>query len=261
MPSAASHRHKRPFQPEITSYFTRADRDTSGSSPSQPASSRGAPELPHSVQVSLLNVGMRIRKAVPEGYKTHKTSLFSDPTPARAAFSSPASLSGHLRPRGELLPFCGLHKIGGLSIQPISAQSEIDIFADEMPFNLSQESTTSTLSTDSMPAALPYRFNMSKRRFEDEENEGQENDELPDVRFSGDFCSSLPIDLSISPTHAGYPISHTAMPDLVTMSGTRTIAKPKSRRKGVSTLAEPAAPDFDFEDAEFLVWDEEMVGM
>jgi hypothetical protein len=261
MASAASHRHKRPFQPEITSYFTRADRDSSESSPSQTASSRGAPELPHSVQVSLLNVGMRIRKAVPEGYKTHKTALFSDPTPARAAISSPASLSGHLRPRGELLPFCGLHKIGGLSIQPVSAQSEIDIFADEMPFNLSQESSTSTLSTDSMPAAHPSLVNLSKRRFEDQENEEQESDHLQDVRFSDSFCSSIPIDLAGSLPYTGYPISHTTMPDLGSISATRTIAKPKSRRKGVPALAEPAAPDVDFEDAEFLVWDEEMVGM
>jgi hypothetical protein len=256
MSSTSSHRHKRPFQPQITSFFARADRDDFGINPAQLSPAQG-PDLPHAVQVSLLNVGMRIRKAVPEGYKTHKTSLFNDPTPAKAAFASPTISSSYSRP-GELLPLCGLHKIGGLSAQPVNAQSEIDIFADETPFNLSQESTTSTLSTDSMPLGPPPTFNFNKRRFEDEENEEQENS----FHFSFSNCfGAFPSDLSVSPPHSGHPISHNSMPDLSSISGTRAMAKPKSRRKGTSGLAEPPTPGLDFEDAEFLVpWDEEMGG-
>jgi hypothetical protein len=259
MSSSLSHRHKRPFQPQITSFFARADRDDPASS-TTPEPQRGAPELPHSVQVSLLNVGMRIRKAVPEGYKTHKTALFNDPTPARAAFSSPASSIEYSRPAGELLPFCGLHRIGGLSAQPVSAQGEIDIFADDMPFNLSQESTSSTLSTDSMPAAShSFLFNTNKRRFEDEENEEQENSVLENqLDFNFDF--STPLDLSVTPPHTGHSTTHTSTSDPAPLSGTRAMAKPKSRRKGVTALVEDAEPGFDFEDADFLVWDEEMAG-
>jgi hypothetical protein len=201
---------------------------------------------------------MRIRKAVPEGYKTHKTALFNDPTPAKAAITSPTSFYGYSRPAGELMPFCGLHRIGGLSVQPVNAQAEIDIFSDDMPFNLSQESTTSTLSTDPMPAGPhPSSFNLNKRRLEDEENEEQEDSmlgETHDITF--DF--SMPFDLSASPPHAGYSATHTSLPDMTAVSGTRPMAKPKSRRKGVSALVEDAAPGFDFEDADFLVWDEEM---
>ena len=120
MPAAGQPR-KRQFQPTIDSFFARADRDEWLSHAWQHESIlqrvRNEPNLPSEVQASLLSVGMRIRKAVPEGYKTHKTSLFSDPTPAL-----PRTTSYAYQPTGpsrvaELTPFCGLHSIGGLGIQ------------------------------------------------------------------------------------------------------------------------------------------------
>jgi hypothetical protein len=63
---------------------------------------------------------MRIRKAVPEGYKTHKTA--TSPTEARrpavnpAAASLPSGGGASSTPR-ELVPFCGLHRVGGLLVQ------------------------------------------------------------------------------------------------------------------------------------------------
>jgi hypothetical protein len=62
---------------------------------------------------------MRVRKSVPEGYKTHKTMHteefpFPSTAPANAAAARPVYNTTNSR---ELAPFCGLHKIGGLSSQ------------------------------------------------------------------------------------------------------------------------------------------------
>ncbi|KAI1183221.1 ribonucleotide reductase inhibitor-domain-containing protein [Nemania serpens] len=121
-----------PAQRQITSFFTSAAPNhsynisqTSSFTPQSPDSPLTQPNIPASVQANLLSVGMRIRKSVPEGYKTggdyNAFALWdeSDTTPATGimgegqrsranAFSSPR----------ELLPFCGIHKVGGLDTQP-----------------------------------------------------------------------------------------------------------------------------------------------
>jgi hypothetical protein len=209
---------------------------------------------------------MRIRKAVPEGYKTHKTSLFDDPTPARAyTATANANLSaGYAQPR-ELLPYCGLLDVGGLRQSvPVNAQGEIDIYADEMPFNVSQESNSSSISTSSAPAPAQTRvpvYNWNKRRFEDEENEnvyaqGDEEDAAPSFHFNFSTGTEIPVDLSTSPRRE-FPISHTSMPDLSAISGARPMAVPRSRRRAQPALVDPVGQQIDFEEAEFLVpWDD-----
>jgi Ribonucleotide reductase inhibitor len=250
MPSAMQPR-KRQFQPTIDSFFARADRDewlANAFNDSRPLST---PDLPASVQASLLNVGMRVRKAVPEGYKTHKTALFTDPTPALPK----SSVAFAPRRLGELQPFCGLHKIGGLSVQPHSESAPVDAFAQtgrafadsDTALFTSQESNASTISTDSAPAANP-----NKRPFAEDEEEEESGFPLqfPDPVF----------DLSMSPSsRPGFPISHTPMPDLNALLSPRQFAKPKSKRKGTAARDEnthPATVDIDFEEAEFLTpWD------
>lgn len=84
MPSSSSSTssRKRPalqssVQPSITSYFT---------SSGWPVASRTAPnEPPPSVKSGLLNVGMRVRKAVSEGIKsgTYKAHTFTQPSSGR----------------------------------------------------------------------------------------------------------------------------------------------------------------------------------
>ncbi|KIW04882.1 uncharacterized protein PV09_04057 [Verruconis gallopava] len=254
------HRQKRPFQPSITSYFDRVDRDEYDRSRT-PAARQ--PVLEPSVQSNLLSVGMRIRKAVPEGYKTHKTSLFFDPTPALPSTStySPA------QPRrpAELVPFCGLHKVGGHGIQdmprPVDAHEPVDIFADDrMPFDLSQESTSSTLSTDSMPAApMLNPITTNKRHHSDDEDD---DGDIPpfELHFPDPLNPTL-ADLSVSPTTTVSPISHTTYTGSGAVSR-RAIAKPKSRRKAMSVAAATADCDMDFEDADFLrPWEEDELMM
>ncbi|TPX07748.1 uncharacterized protein E0L32_010540 [Thyridium curvatum] len=128
-------RTKRPFagaasdpaQRQITSFFRpscggEGDGDESGY---QTAVSL----TPAQVQADLLCVGMRIRKSVPEGYKTGSDcgsfSLWSDADPKQAASSrhqhqqsSRVPSSARAAEKRELLPFCGIHKVGGLASQP-----------------------------------------------------------------------------------------------------------------------------------------------
>ncbi|KAI8966514.1 ribonucleotide reductase inhibitor-domain-containing protein [Daldinia sp. FL1419] len=127
-----------PAQRQITSFFT-SSTSPSVSSQHLDASSTNhtdgrahksfdtvSPSLPASVQANLLSVGMRVRKSVPEGYKTGSYSAFAlwDETN-----NGPVATMGEGRSRAnaistprELLPFCGINKVGGLGTQPESTQ-------------------------------------------------------------------------------------------------------------------------------------------
>src|SRR5271170_1264809 len=78
---ADKHTAKRPYQPPIT-HFLAPDRGSMASATGPRlyhhhhahSQDKHAAALDADTQASLLNVGMRIRKAVPEGYKTHKTA-------------------------------------------------------------------------------------------------------------------------------------------------------------------------------------------
>ncbi|KAI1472476.1 ribonucleotide reductase inhibitor-domain-containing protein [Daldinia caldariorum] len=132
-----------PAQRQITSFFTTQQPDYSSSinhtsSRAQNPSGLANPSLPASVQANLLSVGMRVRKSVPEGYKTGSYSAFglwdernNNNTNNKITTSGSAAVMGEGRSRAnaistsrELLPFCGIHKVGGLSPQPeITTQS------------------------------------------------------------------------------------------------------------------------------------------
>ncbi|KAI4859277.1 ribonucleotide reductase inhibitor-domain-containing protein [Hypoxylon rubiginosum] len=137
-----------PAQRQITSFFT-TSAFSSSSSPSTDPSSRTqttassdlrGPLLPDSVQANLISVGMRVRKSVPEGYKTGTYSAFAlwDETDSSVVYTTTSAMTmGEGRSRAnaistprELLPFCGIHKVGGLSTQPEtrpSANANINI--------------------------------------------------------------------------------------------------------------------------------------
>ena len=138
----SNHQAKRPYagsQPSITSYLLQSPSAVSPMttysishfSPVTPADLR-SPPLPPSVQANLLSVGMRVRKSVPEGYKTGTYSaftLFSDPTPVRQVqeLKTKKPFPG---PRArELAPFCGIMKVGGLAQQQ-SAWEVCDLETD-----------------------------------------------------------------------------------------------------------------------------------
>ncbi|KUI59890.1 hypothetical protein VP1G_07112 [Cytospora mali] len=115
-----------PAQRQITAFFpTTGTVASSGSS----AGSNGPSvpvrvELPAETQSNLLNVGMRVRKSVPEGYKTASYSAFNLWAEKEAATNTTAVPIPGARTQTsaagqrELLPFCGINKVGGLSSQP-----------------------------------------------------------------------------------------------------------------------------------------------
>lgn len=157
-----------PAQRQITSFF--AAHSNSSSPAAADASSLRAP-LPANVQANLLSVGMRVRKSVPEGYKTTGTSAFklwTDSTrPGEAKTSSQMAAAAAAKPASavsrELLPFCGINKVGGLDTQPefVYDDGDIEVPAlDEIP-----ELSMSQGSTDSVESGP------SRKRFFDEQDD------------------------------------------------------------------------------------------
>lgn len=214
-----------PSQRQITSFFNARDPATPVAEPTR------APRLPPSVEANLLSVGMRVRKSVPEGYKTSTHSAFklwTDNTPLPSGPAKSPSSSAGTR---ELLPFCGINKTGGLAFQPAGANNDEDD-DDNVP------------SVDDVPG-----LTLSQ---ESVETNADEDDESPNVRkrFYDD-------DADVSP--------RTLAP--ATGSNARVIAVPRSRvlkRAAVPAVRAPAADqenmtvDNDFEDADFLVFGDGM---
>ncbi|RFU79805.1 ribonucleotide reductase inhibitor [Trichoderma arundinaceum] len=212
-----------PAQRQITSFF--AAQSPNSSAPAD-ADVAQQPALPAHVQANLLSVGMRVRKSVPEGYKTAGSSAFklwTDNTKPGAAKAPVVAAKPVSR---ELLPFCGINKVGGLDTQPefVYAADEVPAL-DEVPeLSMSQESTDSVESGPSR-----------KRFFE-------EQDDLQGPYFR-----------QFDPHVPGW--------DGEDSGNNRAIAVPHSRIKKGSALKgfdqENMAVDDDFDDANFLVFDGE----
>ena len=178
MASSAAHIRKRQYQPSnqsrLDSFFNRNGSETS-LRPTSPMS----PPLPDDTQASLLSVGMRVRKSVPEGYKTHKTlgmDGFPFPSSAPPPSSAPARPSVSPMQTRELTPFCGLHKTGGWGAQEVPSSSappglerDDDFGEEDMP-GLSMSQNTIMSSQNSFRAAmLPLSYKAPKKRTYEEE--------------------------------------------------------------------------------------------
>ncbi|EFW20885.1 hypothetical protein D8B26_002820 [Coccidioides posadasii str. Silveira] len=199
---------RRRFQIPITSYFSVSHSDPSTQSESlshynyaAPTSSAN-PALPDKVQSSLLTVGMRVRKAVPEGYQTAlKTSRLN------VYMTNPVSYNTNSY--AELAPYCGGFKIGNLAVQtfpPPAIREDHEIAFGR----IDQESVPSSSqeSTDSVMPSNPH-----KRAFgeDDAEDEDQEED-----------ITSLYNPKASNPNTAAYSTSRLPL---------RTILRPRSGRK------------------------------
>jgi hypothetical protein len=286
-----NHRSKRQFQPSITNFFAREDRDAfdvweeRGSGPITRShqqhhaheQSTAAPSVPATVQADLLSVGMRIRKSVPEGYKTHKTTTLpsiqttlSKANPADAYSVKPPreAVPQTLQHQRELLPFCGLHKIGGYAEQPVTnlhlyggtesdGDRPVNVFplpaeAFSQPFP-TQSSTTSSLSADSLPLSST---NPHKRTWQDE-------DSRP-LHLNSSFLFANPLKASEDDAPVS-PLSETPSQSINSLPVPRAFAQPKSRRQNARTEVETALQgagmdvdlenvreNEDFSEAEFL---------
>jgi hypothetical protein len=269
--STAAHRDKRQFQPSITSYFAREGRDDydnddegRGPGPLSRTQQRLArdrnghgygyghnsliPPVPATVQSDLLSVGMRVRKSVPEGYKTHKTNSGVAALPSIQTTLAKATNSGDaysvkppreavpevLQHQRELLPFCGLHKIGGFAEQPVTnihlyggadegGDRPVNLFplpaeAFNQPFSLSQESS---ISVDSLP---PNPQNPHKRSWTDESSS-----QSTLLGINSNFLFALPMKVSEDEVPVS-PLSETPTQSLP-KTALRPFAQPKTRRQ------------------------------
>ncbi|KAJ4288468.1 hypothetical protein N0V90_011704 [Kalmusia sp. IMI 367209] len=293
--SSTAHRNKRPFQPSITTYFAPYDYGASSESDDErgpgpttrPRSSASGAKhqhhqhLPGTVQADLLSVGMRVRKSVPEGYKTHKTvslptiqttlsrspngsstATITTTTTAEYSVKPPRDpVPAHVQHQRELLPFCGLQKIGGYAEQPVtnvhlyggadaSGERALNIFplpaeAFTQPFS-TQSSIDSSISNSSLRPPNPA--NLQKRSWQDE-------DETP-VRLNSNFLFKIPMKVAEDEVPIS-PLSATPPPGVsFPQAPLRPFAQPKTRRMGLRAMdvdgmiVKEADVDMDLENAE-----------
>jgi len=231
-----------PSQRQITSFFSTRSSATASAAPETTAIR--SPPLPASVESNLLSVGMRVRKSVPEGYKVGGTSAFklwtdNTPLPTSSRSAAPSSSAAYRAVSRELLPFCGINKVGGLDVQPeVVRPDDDDVLAlDDIPgLTMSQESNDSTADS----------ANARKRFFIDEADDAVDPVETSMAGGDGD----------------GEISSRTLAPG--GFGNARIMAIPRSRAAkktgGVplkeTTDQENMAIDGDFEEAEFLVYGE-----
>ncbi|KAH6854902.1 ribonucleotide reductase inhibitor-domain-containing protein [Chaetomium sp. MPI-CAGE-AT-0009] len=169
-----------PAQRSITSFFNRTtNTTTSADAASKTPSPLNGPHIPTQVQTDLLNVGMRVRKAIPEGYKTGSAySAFTlwaeDNTcnPTTTNNSHPASTNPNPTPTSylrELEPFCGINRVGGLAFQPSynnnnnntpSFTTDTDDDPDAM-LGLTSSQDTISSSTSSFPTTTTGPLNIA----------------------------------------------------------------------------------------------------
>ncbi|CEI69967.1 hypothetical protein FVEN_g7176 [Fusarium venenatum] len=175
-----------PSQRQITSFFNaRTPVESAAAEAQKPLK----PVLPSTVQSNLLSVGMRVRKSVPEGYKTVGTSAFklwTDNAPVNTTKTTArVPTKGASR---ELLPFCGINRVGGLDTQPEFEREDDVPDIDAIPeLTMSQESNESAASYDG-----------SRKRFFDEEE-----DELVESRAMDVQSNSRVMAIPVSRKGAG----------------------------------------------------------
>ena len=136
---------------------------------------------------------MRIRKSVPEGYKTKSSSLTTTSAKTRTLSATARSSSGTGKPdaqaqvqaRGhigerrravELMPFCGLHKVGNLAVQESSLAGKEEEEDDLPPLVFedidAELQTSSQESNESVRTVGPFAFYGSVRAVGGERGRG-----------------------------------------------------------------------------------------
>ena len=153
-----------------------------------------------------MNVGMRIRKAVPEGYKTYEPDKTHKPSQywSRQIRSNASAQSTRQR---ELVPYCAINNVGNLETEN---KNEAGLRDEDLPDLLfpgddefdtpfsSQESGTSIVDSFSIPDATASATDVShgkKRVWEDLEEgcRGADDMGLNASHFCGQLLSSDPI--------------------------------------------------------------------
>ncbi len=179
-----------PAQRQITSFFGRASPSSTDAAPrpSHHAALEG-PVLPGQVQTGLLTVGMRVRKAIPEGYKTGSTysafTLWDDNTNTNPIPAITSRTSGYASTMRELEPFCGLNKVGGLAFQPSNN------IPSSTPPSLTNSQETISSSYPSTPPPINFSTTATRKRIFTPDEEEHTHPSTPyrgSFRLPGNDC-------------------------------------------------------------------------
>ena len=253
---------KRPFQPSITSFFGRRDPDAPYAAIYRSSAPLSSPPLPATVQSSLLNVGMRVRKSVPEGYKNKACDEVGLDFASDDAFGGRSTAV----PEGEgisvhggfaeLTPYCGILKIGGHSTQDSTCNHSTHFIPSQSNYEdfsfggSSQESSISTISSDSMPARHPaYISTTRKRRLTDDIEPGEQLTS-EDVVNTLDFLHTCSINRSTTlSTHPRRPMAH---PKTRVKGSAEPLQRLSKAMDQENAWSGEEAGAMDFEDADFL---------
>lgn len=267
-----------PSQRSITSFFGRTSSSATSADSVAKSSTQAAansPALPAQVQTDLLSVGMRVRKAVPEGYKTGSaysaftlwaednnshlsgSRMISTTTPTGAPS---AAFTSRMR---ELEPFCGLNKVGGLAFQPAYDNSD-DL--DTMPgltssqdTIASNESTISSRGSADLGISTVIAAPSRKRIFTSDEDEAAHDIMSTSLPYRGPLrlsCGSQEawLEEEISP--------RSLVPPAGLWENARVLAVPRRPKQGKKAEASGGQENIvilargqdgnDFEEASFL---------
>ncbi|KAL2818327.1 ribonucleotide reductase inhibitor-domain-containing protein [Aspergillus granulosus] len=181
---------RRRFQPPITTFFSTSSHPSSNGPSSVSYNHYSAlthsptPVVPAKIQASLLSVGMRVRKSVAEGYRTHHAKAIDEKHTTTTTSSSTREEKKRtysVATRSELAPFSGMGRSSQYTPYPgpstYQQLPEHTITTDEDAFSLapsSQESVDSqSYSAPPPPPIIKKRthtdFDFDFEPYEDED--------------------------------------------------------------------------------------------
>ncbi|KAK2768382.1 hypothetical protein FQN54_000237 [Arachnomyces sp. PD_36] len=264
LPNNNPNSKRRRFQAPITNFFT----PSGNNSQSQPQSHNyesptfsPSPALPHKIQSSLLTVGMRIRKSVPEGYKTQapKTKSYPEyfapsmPTQVEEEEEQSEEVRGTY---SELPPFSGMFKTGGLAVQTFPRSGMTPSRRQRLLFDHQGKVFSSGIEATAEDILPPSTRKRSFARDEDEDSGDEETEMTMNFPPNSSQQSSVP-SLTPSSSQSSTESTESTLP-------TRQILQPRfgGRRRfprpgvkggeGQENKSYPLVVEDDFEEASFL---------
>ncbi|WEW54801.1 hypothetical protein PRK78_000226 [Emydomyces testavorans] len=199
---------RRRFQAPITSYFASSSSPASTLSNSHSHYNYAAPThsanpaLPDKIQSSLLTVGMRVRKAVPEGYQTTLSTSKLNAYIAHQCASHSSMCGTTTTPSttsyAELAPYCGGFKVGNLAVQsfpqPATPHEHEEMrFKTRLADDEEEESVMLTSSQDSTDSAMMFApSNPHKRAFDQADDDVADDEPDPEQQEDLDSFYSPP---------------------------------------------------------------------
>ena len=216
-----------PTVPFIPSVDNSAFENHTFSSPILPQLSSQAP-TPEEIEASLLQVGMRVRKSVNDGYNNSPQKKFT-PRPFagnlhRLSPETQQALMSTKQPEPEPFSAGGLHKIGNMAMQPLSTATFCGVNLAMMP-GWASEDYTAIQEQQLWSYATSH-----KRNYDGDSDSDESQDWQPQTpTLTPDYGAAMPVDyFNIDMDNMSDVGPFTQPGELINGRG-RRIAKPKSR--------------------------------